>query len=501
MSKKFDAKMPIQLVPTELDDAYTPVEAIGKIVLKLNEIIQTQNILTEYIQGITEPIAREIIERIAQEVIEEQIGAIVADINQLKQDVLSHTNQISSLSNNKQNKIDNGLQTNIKTIVGAINEVNTKADNFSSGKQDKNDNALETIAKTIVGAINELNANKQSKDDANLSTTSKQVVSAINEILSNVNLKQNKTANELSTTSKNIVNAINEIFEAVQANTVSIDGLITSVLNKQDKNDNTLLTTAKTIVGAINELVGKAVNWGNIGGNILNQIDLSNELSLKQNSTDNALSTNLKTIVGGINENKSNIELKQDIQDTTLITQHKDIVGAINEIAEGILGESKWGNISGVITNQIDLMNQFELRQLLTDNALATTDKTTTGAINELKEQIDNVETDVASKQDANDNLLLTGNKNIVQAINELLSKLDTFEIYVSNNKQNKQVDTLLTTSKFIDGAINENTTNITQNASDIEDIKETIEDIPLHTVVEELPTTPDENTFYYIEE
>lgn len=47
-------------------------------------------------------------------------------------------------------KTDNNLQTTAKTVVGAINEVN-------SNKQNSTDNSLATTSKTVVGAINELN--------------------------------------------------------------------------------------------------------------------------------------------------------------------------------------------------------------------------------------------------------------------------------------------------------------------------------------------------------
>lgn len=49
-------------------------------------------------------------------------------------------------------------------------------------KQDKTDNLLNTTNKTVVGAINELNTNKQNITDNTLETTSKEIVGAINEI-------------------------------------------------------------------------------------------------------------------------------------------------------------------------------------------------------------------------------------------------------------------------------------------------------------------------------
>ena len=51
-----------------------------------------------------------------------------------------------------QTKTDNTLQTNNKTVTGAINEVNQVVKN----KQDKTDESLQTTDKTITGGINEL---------------------------------------------------------------------------------------------------------------------------------------------------------------------------------------------------------------------------------------------------------------------------------------------------------------------------------------------------------
>lgn len=59
-------------------------------------------------------------------------------------------------------------------------------------------------------------------------------------------------------------------------------------------------------------------------------------------------------------------------------------------------------------------------KQDKTDSALTTTDKTVTGAINELKNLINFNSVSIASKQDSTDNALTTTNKTIVGAINEI---------------------------------------------------------------------------------
>lgn len=78
--------------------------------------------------------------------------------------------QVSENSSNialKQNKTDPSLNTTNKTVVGAINELNTQVTTNTSNigtltnelplKQDKTDPMLATTNKTVVGAINELN--------------------------------------------------------------------------------------------------------------------------------------------------------------------------------------------------------------------------------------------------------------------------------------------------------------------------------------------------------
>ena len=111
----------------------------------------------------------------------------------------------------KQDATDNNLATTDKTVVGAINEVNTTVQNMGTtlaGKQDATDNNLTTTDKTVVGAINELNSDKQNSTDNALDTTDKTIVGAINELNSD---KQNSTDNALDTTDKTIVGAINEV--------------------------------------------------------------------------------------------------------------------------------------------------------------------------------------------------------------------------------------------------------------------------------------------------
>lgn len=84
-----------------------------------------------------------------------------------------------------------------------------------NSKQDKEDPALETENKTVVGAINYLNSNKQDKTDERLTTDSKIVVEAINEVKYNtIVLDQKKQPREdlgFSTEQKTVVGAVNEL--------------------------------------------------------------------------------------------------------------------------------------------------------------------------------------------------------------------------------------------------------------------------------------------------
>ena len=86
------------------------------------------------------------------------IGSYNGFIEQL-QDEIDDINNVSipaiqSAIALKQDATDNNLATTNKTVVGAINEVNTGL----ASKQDATDNNLATTDKTVVGAINEVNA-------------------------------------------------------------------------------------------------------------------------------------------------------------------------------------------------------------------------------------------------------------------------------------------------------------------------------------------------------
>ena len=181
--------------------------------------------------------------------------------------------------NNKQDKEDPTLETENKTVVGAINLLNSE-------KQDKEDERLATESKIVVDAINELNTrttdlyyDKQDKEDSSLATEQKTIVGAINELKlefqDQSSQKQDKVDDGFATNDKSVVGAVNEIhneldthvadynkhideyevFKADTENTLNSHSTQIGQLTqeKQDKTDLNLATESKTVVGAINE--------------------------------------------------------------------------------------------------------------------------------------------------------------------------------------------------------------------------------------------------------
>ena len=140
------------------------------------------------------------------------------------------------LVSGKQDKTDTTLQTADKTVVGAINEVNTKTSNIE--REIGNEDLLSDHAQSIKGAIAEINTwrGNASQD--------------IEHLVGDMPFKQDKTDTTLQTADKTVVGAINE----VNTKTSNIEREVGDMPFKQDKTDNSLKTICKTIVGAINEL-------------------------------------------------------------------------------------------------------------------------------------------------------------------------------------------------------------------------------------------------------
>ena len=181
----------------------------------------------------------------------------------------------------------------IKVINTNINNLSAQVNNLNETKQDKTSDELKTEVKNIVGSINELfdkiesETNRAVNSENEISTNLTEYENHVNPILdshtssiSSINdsirslqdNKQSKIDEQLQTTSKEIVGAINENHDAIVTNEALID-------TKQDKTDNSLETTNKTIVGAINEVNNKIFTDENID-------EIKKELNNKANKTD-----------------------------------------------------------------------------------------------------------------------------------------------------------------------------------------------------------------------
>lgn len=125
----------------------------------------------------------------------------------------------------------------IKVINTNINNLSTQINNLNETKQDKTSDELKTEVKNIVGSINEL----------------------FDKIESETNRAVN-SENEISTNLTEFENHVNPILESHTSSISTINDSIRSLQdNKQSKIDEQLQTTSKEIVGSINE-VNKKIN-------------------------------------------------------------------------------------------------------------------------------------------------------------------------------------------------------------------------------------------------
>lgn len=177
--------------------------------------------------------------------IDEQVEYLTQVINELysKDIKIINTNinnlsaRVNNLNETKQDKTSDELKTEVKNIVGSINELFDK---------------IESETNRAVNSENEITTNlTEFKDHTNTILESHTAsISSINDSIRSLqDNKQSKIDEQLQTTSKEVVGAINENHDAIVTNEALID-------TKQDKTDNSLETTNKTIVGAINELKG-----------------------------------------------------------------------------------------------------------------------------------------------------------------------------------------------------------------------------------------------------
>lgn len=199
-----------------------------------------------------------------------------------------------------------------------------------SAYQTKSDTTLTTDSKTIVGAINELDTKSiKSVDYSTIDTTIGNDVSNRLTELETKCIKAEDYENSSVIIENNLTSRVS-VLETNKADKTYVDEQLANVSvdlsDYQTKSDATLGTTNKTIVGAINELntnkankteiptktsdltndsnfatesyVTNAINNASIGGGEGTSVDLS----VYQTKTDNTLNTTDKTIVGAINE-------------------------------------------------------------------------------------------------------------------------------------------------------------------------------------------------------
>lgn len=125
----------------------------------------------------------------------------------------------------------------IKIINTNINNLSARVNNLNETKQDKTSDELKTEVKNIVGSINEL----------------------FDKIESETNRAVN-SENEISTNLAEYENHVNPILDSHTSSISSINDSINSLQdNKQSKIDERLQTTSKEVVGSINE-VNKKIN-------------------------------------------------------------------------------------------------------------------------------------------------------------------------------------------------------------------------------------------------
>ena len=213
------------------------------------------------------------------------------------------------------NTYDDNLDTTNKTIVGAINEINTS----NSGKQDSSITIDGITANTVEGALAELdtdisalqnktqNINQASSgstqftgtvqaDTFSGTTISGQTLTAGNQLTVNGSVTGSaiQTTLNASSTDQQLPSA-KAVYDGLAAKQ---DALIAG--SYIDINNNTI---------SVVSLTKAAVGLGNVDNTSDANKPISNatqtELNLKQNITDNTLTTTAKTIPGAINELKT----------------------------------------------------------------------------------------------------------------------------------------------------------------------------------------------------
>lgn len=191
--------------------------------------------------------------------INEQVEYLTELCEKLLENYNPFNQKIKDLESNKQDKVDDTLNTASKEVAGSINELLTSLNDLRTTLNSKIDANKEELTSSITQettrATTQENQIKQSLSDYERETSATLLshtnsISSINDNINDLNNnKQPKVDNDLLTENKTIVGAINENRDNISSNETLID-------TKQAKQDYSLQTIDKTIVGAINEING-----------------------------------------------------------------------------------------------------------------------------------------------------------------------------------------------------------------------------------------------------
>lgn len=354
--------------------------------------------------------------------------------------------------------------------------------------QEKEDNSLETENKTIVGAINENKAHiatKQESSDNSLSTENKTIVGAINEnkgyIDTLTSSKQDKEDSSLITDDKNIVNAINANYNSIKSHSEKLTSLETSLSTKQEKSDLNLKTESKVVVNAINELLEKeTTNESNIK-QVESKIptktsDITNDSGFITSSVNDLINYTTTTALNNALNLKAN---KSDIP-----TDNKQLTNGSNFITKDISDLTNYYDKSSIDT---------KLNLKLDKTALPTKLSAFTNDTNFITKEVNNL-TYYYLKTEID---TLLGNKANTSDIPTKVSELSNDKNYVSNTDY---------ANDNVGGVVK--ATPVASLSSDYAPAyvingklysKITTQPVVSFTIVDELPTTGTSDTIYLV--
>jgi hypothetical protein len=159
----------------------------------------------------------------------------------------------------------------------------TYSGNKIETKQNATDNTLTTTSKTIVGAINEVNSKVNNK----FIVAQTLPVSDIDEFAIYLIPKSTAQTNNIYDEYVYISTDIPAHWEKIGDTEIDLSGYYTSsqvdtlLSDKQDVTDNSLATTDKTLVGAINEVVSGKADFSDISSSVSFGSDINASGSVK----------------------------------------------------------------------------------------------------------------------------------------------------------------------------------------------------------------------------